>query len=312
MKIVFIGASKFGARCFLELLSIPDVDVVGCITAPQTFSISYNKAGVTNVLHSDMSTLAAEHDIPCLTLQGKMSDPSLFSFVEKLKPNAFVVAGWYHMIPAQWLSFAPAYGLHASLLPDYSGGAPLVWAIINDEKRTGITFFEFANGVDNGPIVGQMETQITDADTIDTLYSRIEDLGLALIRNYMPALANGTAVAQIQDEARRRVFPQRSPADGEINWGQSARSIYNFIRAQTKPYPGAFFIFNGKKCTFWSARLTDYVELDAGELAFKGARLFIGAGDGDVEIMSLAVDGIDVSIQDAKGILMPMQEAMNV
>jgi methionyl-tRNA formyltransferase len=82
-----------------------------------------------------------------------MNEPGLFQTVTSWNPDAFLVAGWYHMIPKIWRNLAPAYGLHASLLPDYSGGAPLVWAMINGETKTGVTLFQMDDGVDSGPIV---------------------------------------------------------------------------------------------------------------------------------------------------------------
>ena len=126
--------------------------------------------------------------------------------------------------------------------------------MINGESKTGITLFKMAGGVDNGPVVGQAETAIYDDDTIGTLYTRIEDLGLELLKTYFPALANGTAPHLVQDESYRRLFPQRGPEDGEIGWSQDARSIVNFIRAQTKPYPGAFTTWQGKRLIVWKSR----------------------------------------------------------
>ena len=89
-----------------------------------------------------------------------MRDPALLEKVACWKPEAFLVSGWYHMVPRKWRALAPAYGLHASLLPDYSGGAPLVWAMIKGEEKTGITLFQLGDGVDDGPILGQAETPI--------------------------------------------------------------------------------------------------------------------------------------------------------
>lgn len=150
-----------------------------------------------------------------------MKDPELFSKVSSWQPDAFLVAGWYHMIPLEWRELASAYGLHASMLPDYSGGAPLVWAIINGEKQTGITLFKMDGGVDSGPIAAQISEPIFHDDTIATLYARIEECGLKLIRNALPALAKGDLLLQEQDERHRRIFPQRSPEDGLISWAKT-------------------------------------------------------------------------------------------
>jgi methionyl-tRNA formyltransferase len=240
VRIVFIGASGFGMRAAETLARLADCQLVGVVTAPRQFSISYRPTGVTNVLFADLSEFASARDIPYHILNRGMNDPELFRVVCNWQPDCFVVVGWYHMVPASWRKLAPAYGLHASLLPNYSGGAPLVWAMINGEARTGITLFQFDDGVDSGPILGSLATNITHDDTIATLYSRIEDLGLKLLKKNLPLLARGAGKFIVQDESQRRVFPQRGPEDGKIDWTQHANRIHDFIRAQTRPYPGAF------------------------------------------------------------------------
>lgn len=189
----------------------------GCPTL-QRFPISYRPESVINVLYADVESYCQRHDIPCAAIQLGMKDEALYIKVSAWQPVAFLVADWYHTIPQRWRDLAPAYGLHASLLPDYSGGAPLVWAMINDEKKTGITFFQFGDGVDSGPVLGQVETEIHDDDTIATLYTRIEELRLALITEHTPARAVGAAVLTPQDESKRYILPQRGPKDGLIDW----------------------------------------------------------------------------------------------
>lgn len=254
MRVVFIGASSFGLKCLSAIHRLPAVSVVGVLTNPRTFNISYSDKLVTNVLHADFVTWAAQHALPCHEMARSMRDEGLLAWVRSLEPQLFVVSGWYHMVPKVLRDIAPAIGLHASLLPDYSGGAPLVWAMINGESRTGITLFQMDDGVDSGPIIGQAEEPILATDTIGSLYARIEGRGLELLERHLPALAAGTAELRTQDESARRVFPQRSPKDGWIDWNQDAKTIDRFIRAQTRPYPGAFTsLDDGRRLTIWSA-----------------------------------------------------------
>ena len=178
------------------------------------------------MLDADLAGLCADHSIPVLNLHEGMHDEGLLPQVKLWDPDIFVVCGWYHMVRGSWRAVAPAYGLHASLLPDYSGGAPLVWAIINGEEKTGITLFQLADGVDNGPVVGQEETSIHPDDTIASLYLRIEDLGIDLLLSHIPQLAKGSALHTPQDESHRRVFPQRGPKDGLIDWNQSTGQLF--------------------------------------------------------------------------------------
>jgi len=239
-SIVFIGASSFGLKCLERILERGECEVVGVITAPQKFKISYSKDSVTNYLYADFTEFCETREIPCITTETGMRDSCLLGKVESWNPKLFLVVGWYYMLPASWMALAPAYGLHASLLPAYSGGAPLVWSMINGENETGITFFKFADGVDNGDIVAQKRTRVDYKDTIATLYARVEFLGMQLIDENLNLLSKGLAQLTAQNELKRTIFPQRSPKDGEIDWEQNSRKIYDFVRAQTKPYPGAF------------------------------------------------------------------------
>jgi methionyl-tRNA formyltransferase len=254
MRVVFIGASSFGLKCLSAIHRLRALSVAGVLTSSRTFSISYSDEPVTNVLHADFVTWAAQHALPCHEMAGSMRDEALLAWIRSLEPQLFVVSGWYHMVPKVLRDIAPAIGLHASLLPDYSGGAPLVWAMINGESKTGITLFRMDDGVDSGPIIGQAEEPILATDTIATLYARIEERGLELLVRHLPALAAGTAELRAQDESARRVFPQRSPKDGWIDWNQTATAIDSFIRAQTRPYPGAFTtLSDGRILKVWSA-----------------------------------------------------------
>lgn len=255
MNLVFVGASKFGLSCLKLACDLPDVQVVGVVTAAQVFSISYRPAGVTNVLYADIEGWAQRKQIPVAKLQSTMKDPTLLKTARTWQPDAFLVAGWYHLIPKSWRAIAPAYGLHASLLPDYSGGAPLVWAMINGETMTGITLFQMDEGVDTGPIAAQAAEPIYPTDTIATLYARIEERGLELLRQTLPALIRGTLTLRPQDELYRRVMPQRSPEDGYIDWSQDAAVIDRFVRAQTRPYPGAFSTLDGERLTLWRGKV---------------------------------------------------------
>lgn len=295
MKIVFIGASKFGLRCLKELSNINECEIVGSVTAPKKFPISYQPEGVINVLHADVESYCKEKKIPHLVMTKGMKDPILFDEVKSWQADIFIVIGWYHLIPKSWLDLAPVYGLHASLLPDYSGGAPLVWAIINGEKKTGITLFKFDKGVDDGPIVDQAETEIDDDDDIASLYTRIEELGLNLIVKNIPLIVKGEANLKIQEDSNRRIFPQRRPEDGLINWQKSTNDLYNFIRAQTHPYPGAFTYINGKVLKIWRASIASPINIclksiSIGQIIPNTDKILIKTVDGILELLEVSYE----------------------
>lgn len=253
MDIVFIGSSNFGLSCLQRVCDMVCCNVVGVITAHEKFRISYRPEGVQNVLHADVEGYCRIENIPYVTLDNSMQDEALLRARNNWHPDACLVVGWYHMIPKTWRDLAPAYGLHASLLPDYRGGAPLVWAMINGETETGITLFQMDSRVDTGPIVGQLSEPIFPDDTIATLYERIEYQGWELITQYLPQLANGKEKVYKQDDTKRRLMPQRCPEDGQIDWSRDAEYIDRFVRAQTRPYPGAYSTLEGTVLHIWKA-----------------------------------------------------------
>ncbi len=293
MNIVCIGSSGFGLRCLQTCLELSEVNVAGVVTAPRTFSISYRPDGVTNVLHADIAEFAQAQSIPVLTLAKAMNEPGLLEGVLAWKPDAFVVAGWYHMIPKRWREHASAYGLHASLLPDYSGGAPLVWAMINGEAKAGITLFQMDDGVDSGPIAAQREELILPTDTIASLYARIEEHGRDMLREVLPLLAKGNLALRRQDDSKRRIMPQRSPEDGLIDWQQDAIFLERFIRAQTRPYPGTFTILDGQPLHVWQAKLgmkTNQPSQDAGQICTLDGEYVVACGSGYLTLKEVSYE----------------------
>ena len=161
-----------------------------------------------------------------------------------------------------------------------------------------MTLFLLDDGVDSGPILGQQEVSILLEDTIATLVSRVEEAGVELLRKHLPLIASGEAVYTSQDESKRRIMPQRGPEDGLIDWNWPARRIYDFIRAQTMPYPGAFTHVETQKVTIWKASLSDSEEdasISPGDVSVKGTsnkpELLVCCGDGgSINVRLLSID----------------------
>ena len=164
------------------------------------------------------------------------------------------------MIPDAILKLAKkgAMGIHGSLLPKYRGNAPFVWAMINGEKETGVSLFYFEKGIDEGDIVARKEFPIEENETIKDVLEKARTASVDILLEYLPMIANGTAPKIPQDHSQATIFPKRTPEDGLIDWSWNAKRIKDFIRAQTKPYPGAFTIINNKKIVLWDA---DIIEL---------------------------------------------------
>src|SRR6185295_3561468 len=171
--VVFYGCTELGFRA-LEALLDAGVEVRLIVTAGAQFKISYAPGGVTNVLHRDFGALAAARGIACVDATNGMGDPAVRAAVADAGAALSVVIGWYHMIPRAVRALTPTgvVGVHASLLPRYRGGAPLVWAILRGEAETGVTLFHLEDGVDDGDVVAQARFPIAADDTIATVYEK--------------------------------------------------------------------------------------------------------------------------------------------
>ena len=253
--IVFMGSSALGAKCCEGLLDL-GVPVAKILSIPREFTISWSKAPVVNAQFVDVGELAAARSISFAYVRSGRAD-DYRAALGALTPDLFVVAGWYYLIPEDIRKRARigAVGVHASLLPRYRGGAPLVWAIINGEREAGVTLFHLSSGVDDGDIVAQAPIEIAETDDIRSVIDKATERSVALVREYVPRLLEGTAPRRAQDERSATVMPQRSPADGLIEWGAlTSTQAHDWIRAQTSPYPGAYTFLDSARITVWAAR----------------------------------------------------------
>lgn len=156
------------------------------------------------------------------------------------QPEIVFVCGWYWLIPDDVRAIAQRgfFGIHNSLLPKYRGGAPLVWAIINGEEEVGSSLFRLDGGVDDGPLAHQVRIDLSRSDDIASATARIEAEWEAAFPTIWARLCDGTQPLRTQVGEPTR-FPNRKPADGEIDWSLPAAKVHDFIRAQSAPYPGA-------------------------------------------------------------------------
>lgn len=257
LRVLFLSATNFGEALLKELID-KKIDIIGILSIPEKFRISYSAKKVTNRIYVDFKPYARRLKVPFFevdSLRGKrISDYE--NKIRELKPDLILVMGWYYKVPdpIQKIATYGAWGIHASLLPEFSGGAPLVWAIIEGKKKTGVTLFRLKESIDDGDIIAQRSIPIKFDDTIKEVYAKATDISKKMLVNNILKLP--LVRYKPQKKGKRKYYPQRSPEDGLINFKQPAKKIYDFIRAQSNPYPGAFFLgSDGKKVIIESARL---------------------------------------------------------
>lgn len=183
--------------------------------------------------------------------------PDAVALLKSLQLDLLLVIGWSQILRPEALSAARigAVGAHASLLPHNRGSAPINWALIRGESTTGNTLIWLSDGVDEGRIIDQMEFVISPYDTCETLYEKVAQSNHLMIQRLLPRLFAGEVPGEAQRHSDEPVLPRRRPADGLLNWNQPAVQIYNFVRALTRPYPGAFSFLEGRRWLIQSCAL---------------------------------------------------------
>ena len=193
-----------------------------------------------------------------------INDEQTIQLLSEMNLDLLLVIGWSQILSSATLATARigAIGAHASLLPHNRGSAPINWAIICGEKSTGNTLIWLADNVDEGHIIDQIEFPISPYDTCETLYQKVAESNHVMIQRVLPKLLAGERPGRPQPHSDEPLLPRRRPADGLLDWHQSAINVYNFIRALTRPYPGAFSFLDGRRWKFQSAALLPTVSLE--------------------------------------------------
>lgn len=203
--------------------------------------------------------ISEQHEIPLYKIKNT-NTPETAQLIKEINPDVIFVIGWTRLVSAEILTI-PKYGcigMHASLLPKYRGRAPVNWALINNEKLTGNTMILLDDGVDTGDILLQRSISITLADTCGTLYDKVADAGREMIRESIPHLQKGELSRTPQNHDQATVMPKRTPEDGVIDWTKPALELFNWVRALTHPYPGAFTYYQSKKLFIWDAQIAHF------------------------------------------------------
>lgn len=168
------------------------------------------------------------------------------------RPDIILSINYLFLIEEDLISYPLkcAVNVHGSLLPKYRGRTPHVWAIINNEKKTGITAHLITSECDKGAIIAQKEIPIFDTDTGGLILKKYNEVYPVLIDEVIDKIISGSLENCLieQDETKATYYPKRTPEDGEIDWNWQKERIYNWVRAMAPPeYPGAFFFYDGKK-----------------------------------------------------------------
>jgi methionyl-tRNA formyltransferase len=249
LRIIFMGTPEFAVPS-LEILVNNGINVVAVITAADKPQGRGQK-----VTHSPVKESALEFGIPVLQ-PTNLKAPEFLQQLKELKANLQVVVAFRMLPEAVWSM--PRFGtfnLHASLLPQYRGAAPINWAIINGETETGVTTFFLKHEIDTGSIIFQEKEPISYNDTVGTVYERLKIKGAHLVLKTVQSIAGGTYPSMPQSEAGElKHAPKIFKDTCEIAWDRSSEAVRNFIRG-LNPYPAAWTTIEGKNFKIFAAEI---------------------------------------------------------
>ena len=277
LKIVFCGTPAFALPSLHHLIAQPDFQVVGVITQPDR---PRGRGG--DMSASPVKEAALEAGLAVYQPE-KIKSESAHDYFKRIAPDVAVIIAYGQIIPASLIAI-PRLGwinLHGSLLPKYRGAAPIHWAIVNGETRTGITTMQIDAGLDTGPILLKHEVSIGPDETSPELSARLADAGAPLIVETLRALDQGKIQPIAQNTSEATFAPPLKKEDGRLDWSQSAQRIYNRIRG-LQPWPGAFTNFRNQKCAIWGkpAPLAEARRMDApGTPTTEAGELFVACGE---------------------------------
>lgn len=261
---IFLGATHFGRAVLENLLAIGQIPKA-IFSIPETFSISYASEKVKNYDFFDFSTLAKTHKIPFYWVESPTQPIASYKeHIKDLHASFMLVAGWYYKIPRSvyTLTQMGAFGFHNSLLPKYAGGAPLVWAMIRGESTAGVTLFRMGEEMDCGDIILQESFEIAFSDTIADVLQKATQCAIAMSARLF---SDDFCIRFTPQPAAQEYHPQRCPKDGEIDLNWDSLTLYNFIRAQSSPYPGAFIkTTDGKRLVIDKAHIEEAINWGGG------------------------------------------------
>ncbi|MCK8523328.1 hypothetical protein M0D21_17235 [Aquimarina sp. D1M17] len=228
----------------------------------KTISQIINNYEVRFVLTDKGSTaiidFCKDNKIPCFA--GNPRKGKGFSFIKDIDVDVIASINYLFLIEEDIITHPKklAFNIHGSLLPKYRGRTPHVWAIINNEKETGITAHKIEIGCDTGAIIEQIIIPIGDNDTGADILVKYAEQYIPLVEGVLQKVDKKDLETTIQDESKATYFGKRTPNDGEINWNWSKERIRNWVRAQADPYPGAFTFYDNKKVIIDKVNYSDY------------------------------------------------------
>jgi methionyl-tRNA formyltransferase len=291
-----MGTPDLACASLRGLAACPEFEVVAVVTQPDR-----PKGRDLKLQSSSVKVLAQELGFPVLQPE-KARNESFVAELRAFAPDLIAVAAFGQILPAAILDLPPhgCLNVHTSLLPRYRGAAPIQWAILNDDRETGVTIMKMDVGLDTGGILGRQATPIAETDNSQTLHDRLAQMGAALLVQTIPGYVAGSIQPKVQP-AEGVVYAHKiKKQDGLIDWTQPARHIWNRVRGLI-PWPGAFTHLPSEAKTaaatpppllkIWQAEIVSAPGAPGEVLSGDKTGIVVGCGNGSLRILQLQREG---------------------
>lgn len=296
LRLIFMGTPDF-AVASLKALVDGGYNVVAVITAPDKPAGRGNK-----MTEPEVKKYAVENNLKVLQPE-KLKNPEFLAELKNLNADLQVVVA-FRMLPEVVWNMPPlgTFNLHGSLLPQYRGAAPLNWAVINGETKTGVTTFLLDHEIDTGKIVFKKETPIGENETVGEVHDRLMEIGAKLVVETVDAIAEGNiqliSQAELINEVSIKHAPKIFKEDCKIGWNNDSETIRNLIRGLS-PYPAAWTNLVHQKTgyeiqtkLFFAQKTDSGIHAEPGTIETDGKRfLNVACGNGWLQIADLQIAG---------------------
>ncbi len=290
LRIVFMGTPEFAVG-ILDTILQHNYEVVGVITAADKPAGRGQK-----IKYSAVKEYALAHELPLLQ-PTNLKDESFLEELKALNANLQIVVAFRMLPKVVWeIPSLGTFNLHASLLPNYRGAAPINWAIINGEAKTGVTTFFIDDKIDTGAMILNAETAISKSESAGQLHDRLMQLGSETVIQTLALLEKGNVTTTIQqDTADIKTAYKLNKENCKIDWTKSVSEIHNLIRGLS-PYPAAWCFFSDKG-EEWNIKiyeaniLNESHSLAIGQLVCTKKEMKIAVQDGFIQVLSLQFPG---------------------
>lgn len=278
-KVIFMGTPAFSVPILQALIDEETIEIVGVVSQPD------RKVGRKQLITPPpVKQLAMEHNLTMYQPE-KLSGSEEMKEILELDIDLIITAAYGQYVPTKLLN-APkhrAINVHASLLPKYRGAAPIHYAVLNGDEKTGITIMYMEKEMDAGNIISQREIAINDEDDTGILFEKLSLVGRDLLMDTLPAIFAGENESIVQNEDEVTFSPMISKEQEKIDWTLTAREVFNHIRA-LRPAPGAYTILEDQRFKIWAAEVVeDNTSAEPGTIIFADTKeMYVACGEGSV------------------------------